>query len=64
MADKSGVNQTPLHVNKIFKLQNRALRIINVQAHDVNTDALYRSNKILKLEDFIRLQHAFLFMIT
>ena len=49
-----------LHVNKIFKLQNRALRIINFQAYDANPDALYRRNKILKLEDFIKLQNCLL----
>ena len=49
-----------LHVNKIFKLQNRALRSINFQAHDANPDALYRRNKILNLEDFIKLQNCLL----
>ena len=49
-----------LHVNKIFKLQNKALRIINFQAYDANPDALYRGNEILKLEDFIKLQNCLL----
>ena len=49
-----------LHVNKIIKLQNRVLRIINFHAYDANPDALYRRNKILKLEDFIKLQSCLL----
>ena len=49
-----------VHVNKIFKLQNRALRITNFQAHDANPDALYRRNKIIKPEDFIKLQNCLL----
>ena len=41
-------------------MQNRALRIINFQAYNANPDALYRRNKILKLEDFIKLQNCLL----
>ena len=45
------------HVGKIFKLQNRALRIINVEDFHANLNPLYINNKILKLQDFIRLQN-------
>ena len=45
------------HTEKIFKLQNRAMRII--QFADLQDDAspIYKANKILKLENHIELQN-------
>ena len=48
------------YVNKIMKLQNRALRIINFTAFHADSNPLYRRNKILKLEDIIKLQNCLL----
>ena len=45
------------HVENIFKLQNRALQIINFEDFHANPNPLYINNKILKLQDFIRLQN-------
>ena len=47
-------------VNKIIKLQNRALRIINVAARDADPNPLDQRNKILQLEDNIKLQNCLL----
>ena len=44
-------------MNKIFKVQNRAIRIINFEDNDVDTNLLYKSNEILILEDLIKLQN-------
>ena len=46
-----------VHTEKIVKLQNRAMRIINFAEVQANADPLYKSNKILKLEDNISLQN-------
>ena len=48
------------HGNKIFKLQNRAMRIINFETHDAKPDPLYKRNNILKLDHFIKLQNCLL----
>ena len=47
------------YINKIIKLQNRALRITNFATYDADSNplAIYLSNKILKLEDIIKLQN-------
>ena len=45
------------HVEAIFKLQNRALRIMNFKDFHANPNPLYTNNTILKLPDFIRLQN-------
>ena len=42
---------------KIFKLQNRALRIISFSDFHANATPIYKDMKILKLEDFISLQN-------
>ena len=52
-----------LHLERIFKLQNRALRIINFEERHADSNPLYIDNKILKLQDFVRLQTACLSMI-
>ena len=45
------------HTEKVFKLQNRALRIINFSNFRANADPLYETNKILKLADYITMQN-------
>ena len=45
------------HVEKIFKLQNQALQIRNFEDFYANPNPLYMNNKLLKLQDFIRLQN-------
>ena len=44
-------------MQKIVKLQNRAIRTINFKGPRSETTKLYADNKILKLEDFIKLSH-------
>ena len=46
-----------LHIENIYKLQNRALRIINFEDFNANPNPLYTRSNILKLQDFIRLQN-------
>ena len=46
-----------LHLERIFKLQNRALRTINFEDWHADSNPLYIDNKILKLQDFVRLQN-------
>ena len=45
------------HIEKIIKLQNRAIRIINFEDFHANPNPLYINNGILKLQGFIRLQN-------
>ena len=45
------------HLEKISKLQNRALQIINFKDFNDNANPLYTKNNILKLQDLIRLQN-------
>ena len=45
------------HIEKISKLQNRALRIINFKNFHADSNPLYIHQKILKFQDFIRLQN-------
>ena len=45
------------HVNKIQKLQNRAMKIINCRDFNSPSKPLYISNKILKLNDVIKLRN-------
>ena len=42
-------------VGKLLQLQNKAMRIINFKPNDHPTNALYHSNKILKITDYIKL---------
>ena len=46
-----------MHVNRISRLQNRAMSIINFEKYDANPDPLYKNNKALK---FIQLQNCLL----
>ena len=45
------------HTEKIFKLQNRALRIIDFADFRADVDPIYAKNLILKLEDQIKFQN-------
>ena len=45
------------HTEKIFKLQNRAMRSINFSYFRAKADPLYKDNKILKLDDHIKIQN-------
>ena len=45
------------HTEKIFKLQNRALRIIDFADFRADVDPIYAKNSILKLEDQVKLQN-------
>ena len=45
------------HLENIHKLQDRALRIINFQDFRTNANQSYSSNKILKLQDHIKVQN-------
>ena len=45
------------HINKIYKLQNRALRIINFEGFRADSNPLYVNNGILKLNDYIKMQN-------
>ena len=44
------------HVDKISKLQNRALRIINFKDRNASANPIYISDNIIKLQDFVKLQ--------
>ena len=46
-----------IHTEKVFKLQNRAMRIISFSDFRAEVNPLYSSKGILKLEDHIRLQN-------
>ena len=45
------------YVEKIYKLQNKALRIINFADYRADVNPLYINNNILKLQDHIKLQN-------
>ena len=45
------------HTEKVFKLQNRAIRTITFSDFHADPDPLYKFLKILKLEDLITLQN-------
>ena len=44
-----------VHTEKVFKLQNRAMRIITFSDYRAAADPLYKTNKILKLENYLKL---------
>ena len=46
-----------VHTEKIFKLQNRALRILQFADFQADANPIYKSMSILKLEDYIKLQN-------
>ena len=48
-----GQNNTILR--KLEPLQNKALRIINLKNNEYNVNELYKTNKILKTVDYIKL---------
>ena len=43
------------HLNKLFLLQKRAIRIINNASFQAHTDPLFFSNSILKIHDIFKL---------
>ena len=45
------------HTEKVFKLQNRAIRTITFSDFHADPDPMYKPLKILKLEDLITLQN-------
>ena len=47
-------------LNNISKLQDRALRIINFKNYNDDPSPLYKSNRILKIKDYITLQNTLL----
>jgi hypothetical protein len=49
-----------IHTQKVFKLQNRAMRIITFSGFRDNASPLYKELKILKLDDYILLQNCLL----
>ena len=44
-----------IHTQKVFKLQNKAMRIIQFADFRANSNPIYKANKILKLQDNIEL---------
>ena len=48
------------HINRLIKIQNKALRIINFSKFDADTEPLFHSSQILKFTDHVNLQN-FLF---
>ena len=46
-----------IYTDKVFKLQNRAMRIISFSDFHASSSPIYKVMKILKLEDFITLQN-------
>ena len=46
-----------VHTEKVFKLQNRAMRIISFSDFHASSSPIYKELKILRLEDFITLQN-------
>ena len=42
-------------VGKLLQLQNKAMRTVSFKPNDHPTDAIYHSNKILKIKDYIKL---------
>ena len=49
--------QPNVHIKRIIKLQNKALRIINFADFQAPSSQLYKSSKILKLQDLIKLKN-------
>ena len=45
------------HTDKIFKLQKKAMRIISFAGFCDHTTPLHKTHKVLKLEDFVKLQN-------
>ena len=48
------------HNEKVFKLQNKAVKIINFKSYDSDPDPLYKECGILKLQDFVKTQNCLL----
>ena len=41
---------------RLFKLQKRAIRIVTLSKYNAHTDPLFKSNKLLKIEDIFEIQ--------
>ena len=52
-----------IFTKKVFKLQNRAMRILSFADFYANSDPLYKFFNILKLNDIIALQNCIFFKI-
>ena len=50
-----------IFTKKVFKLQNRAMRILSSADFHANADPLYKMSNILKLNDIIALQNCIFF---
>ena len=48
------------HIENITKLQNRAMKTIEFKNKYTNPNPLYSANRILKIQDFIKLQNCIL----
>ena len=55
-----GQKSNAVHIKLISNLQDKAIRIINFKPYRSTRNPLYKDSKILKLEDFIRLQNCLL----
>ena len=58
MLVKSGVRTKTVNILKNFKLQEKALQIINFQPLTATTNHLFLETKILKIVDFIKYRYA------
>ena len=55
-----GQKSNAVHIKLISNLQDKAIRIISFKPYRSTRNPLYKDSKILKLEDFIRLQNCLL----
>ena len=55
-------NHHNIHLNRITKLQDKALRILNFAHYHAPTTPLYKNSKILKFRDNITLNNNFVFV--
>ena len=49
-------DKTSAHLIKISKLQDRALIIINFEDFNDNPSTLYKNEKIIKIQDLIKIE--------
>ena len=50
-------------MNKIIRLQKKAMRIIAFRSYNDDTSPIYKSYNILKLEDNVKIQNCILIII-
>ena len=58
------LGQDPIYLRKLSIPQNKAIRIINVKNYDYPVNEFYHENKILKIEDYIKLLNCLLKMCS